>query len=227
MKQTIKPTAKRAAKQIAAIFPLLFIFLFNSCFGASADITLNPDGSGTIALEYRISKSLDSLGRLDGNERWNTIPVGRADFERTLDRLPDMRLLSFSSREDAQDIIISARMEFSSIRGLLAFLDASGRRSSFAGDARSGSLLLTLSEGPGISSPELARLLAAVSEGYSVRFGMGFLGEASLAVSDSQGRPLAAIPGSEIRSAGRRVSAYFPLYEILASAEGINVEFNW
>ena len=214
-------------KRITAALPLLFIFLLASCFGVDAEITLNANGTGTIALEYRVSQSLEALGRLDGNERWNTIPVGRADFERTLDRLPDMRLVSFSSRQDARDIIISARLEFSSIEGLLAFLDAGGRRSSFAGNAASGSLVFTLSGGAGVDNPELARLLAAVSEGYTVRLGMSFPGEGSLAVSDNQGRPLTAIPGSEVQGSGRRVFGSFPLYEILSAAGGMNLEFRW
>jgi len=214
-------------KRITAILPLLFIFLLSSCFGVDADITINPNGTGTIVLEYRVSQSLDSLGRQDGNERWNTIPVGRADFQRTLDRLPDMRLVSFSSRQDARDIIVSVRMEFSSIQGLLAFLDAGGRRSSFTGNAASGRMVFTLSEGTGVNNPELASLLAGISEGYAVRIGMGFPGEGSLEVSDNQGRALTAIPGSEIQSAGRRVFSSFPLYEVLTATNGMQVEFRW
>jgi len=218
-------------KRPTVILPLLFIILLSSCFGVDADITINPDGSGTIALEYRVSQALDALGRQDGNERWNTIPVGRADFQRTLDRLPDMRLVSFSSRQDARDIIISARMEFSSMQGLLAFLDAGGRRSSFSWGSSpdASSLVLTLSDGAAVTNPDLAELIAAISEGYAVRMSMTvpspFTG--GLAVSDNHGRPLAAIPGSEIQSEGRRVSFSLPLYEVLTSADGMRVEFSW
>ena len=214
-------------KQIAGIFPLLFLVLLTSCFGVNADITLNQNGSGTITLEYHISKSLDSLGRLDGNERWNTIPVGRADFERTLDRLPEMKLLSFSSGEDGKNLIITAKMEFANPQGLLAFLDAAGRRSSFSGNARSGRMILTLNEGAGRRNDGLDRLIASISESYSVKMSMAFPGEGSLVLSNSQGKPLGTIPGSEIRAEGKKVSCSFPLYEVLASAEGINVEFRW
>jgi len=209
------------------LFLLPLILLLCSCFGVNADIVFNPNGSGTIALEYQVSKSLDALGRLDGNERWNTIPVGRADFERTMDRLPEMRLLSFSSKEDEKNIIISAKMEFASIRGLFAFLDASGRRSSFTGDARSGHLSLTLSEGAQNQNPELAKLLRGISEAYFVKMSMSFPGTGSLVLSDRQGRPLPAIPGSEIHSPGRKVSFAIPLYQVLSSTDGINAVFSW
>ena len=211
------------------IVPLACCLLLASCFGFSADITLNANGTGIIVLEYRISQALDALGRLDGNARWNTIPVGRADFERTLDRLPDMRLLSFSSRQDERDIIVSARMEFSSIQGLLAFLDASDQRAVFTGTPASGSLVFTLSEGTPDEPTDdtLAALIALISEGYAVALSMTFPGQGSLTLRDGQNLPLAEIPGSEINASGRRVSASFPLYEVLAAAGGINLEFRW
>lgn len=210
-----------------ALFSLSLVLLLSSCFGVSADITLNADGSGTIALEYRISASLDALGRLDGNERWNTIPVGQADFQRTLDRLPGMRLVSFSSREDGRDFVASAKMEFSDIQSLLAFLDASGSRSAFSGNAASGRLALTLNDGAQIQNAELTKLLAEAAGDYSVSFSMTFPGEGTLAVSDKQGRPLAAIPGSQIQPSGKKVFCSFPLFQTLTAPEGLIAEFNW
>jgi len=209
------------------VFLLPLLLLLSSCFGLNADITLNQNGSGIIVLEYRISKSLDSLGKLDGNERWSTIPVGRADFERTLDRLPEMKLLSFSSREDAKDLIVNAKLEFASIQGLLAFMDASGRRMSFSGDAGSGRLSLTLNEGMKNGNANLAKLIASVSDGYSVRMSVTFPGQGNLALSDSQGKALAALSGSEIHSTGKTVSFSIPLDQVLLSSDGINAVFSW
>ena len=201
------------------------LFLLSSCLGISAEIRLNNNGSGTIDLQYQVSKSLDSLGRLDGNERWHTIPLGRADFERTLERLPDLKLLSFSSTEDERNINFSVRMEFSSIQGLMAFLDAGGNRSRFTGDHRSGSIFLTLSEGRGEISPNLDSLLSGISQGYNVRLGMRFPGEGTLNISDLEGAPVDS--GFDIVRQGRRVSASIPLYDILSAEKGINLEFSW
>ena len=212
-------------RPLAAFALLFFILLLSSCLGVSMDIALNQNGSGTIALEYNISRSMDALGRLDGNERWNTIPVGKADFERTVDRLPDIKMLSFSSKEDDKNLVISSKPEFTSIAGLLAFLDASGQRSSFSGDARSGRMVFTLSEGGGNKNPELNELLAAISDSYSVDLSMSFATEAGLAVKDNQGRAINA--GNRIIANGKKVSCSFPLYDILASDNGINVELVW
>ena len=208
------------------LFIIPLVFLLSSCLGINADISLNQNGSGTITLEYRISKSLDALGRLDGNERWNTIPVGRADFERTMSRLPEMKLLSFSSREDEKDLVITVKMEFSSINGLLAFLDAGGGRSDFSGDARSGRLVLGLNEGRNQNNPALNKLIADICEPYSVKMSMSFPNEGSLNITDSQGKT-AAIPGSEIQGRGKKVSCSIPLGEVLLSSGGIKLEFSW
>ena len=220
----MKAAVKKTTKKICFL-PVLF--LLSSCLGVNADITLNQNGSGTIALEYQISQSLDTLGRLDGNERWNTIPVGRADFERTLDRLPGMRLLSFSSGDSGRNLVNRARMEFANINALLAFMDAGGRRSSFSGDINSGALVLTLNEGVTVENQALYVLLRDVSESYSVRISMSLPKEGRLSITDRHGNPLAAIPGGEIGSTGRRLFFSFPLHEVLTAREGLNAEFLW
>ena len=191
------------------------------------DITLNQNGSGTLALEYQISASLDSLGKLDGNERWNTIPLGKADFERTLDRLPGMKLLSHTSREHGKNLVINAKMEFTDLSVLIAFLDAGGLRSSFTGDGSSGRITLTLSEGAEIRNPHLDRLIADVSDSYSVMISMTFPKEGSLNIADIKGQPLNAVPGSDIKPNGKKVSLLFPLYGILSASRGIIAELRW
>lgn len=204
----------------------LLLLLLSSCIGVNMDIVLNANGRGTIALEYRINKSLSALGELDGNEKWETIPVGMADFERTLERLPDMKLLSFSSKEEAAITVISARMEFGNMDSLFAFLDASGQRSSFSGDARSGRMVLTLSEGSERKNKDFNEFLAGICEGHAVRVSFSFPAEGKLTISDRQGRAL-EIKGSDIKPRGKSVYFTLPIYEVLTSTNGINAEFQW
>ena len=212
-------------KWLIIISPILF--LFSSCFGVSLEISLNQNGSGIIALEYQVSRAIESLGKLDGNERWNTIPVGREDFERTMDRLPGMKLLSFSSKENEKNLITNAKMEFNNLQALQTFLDAGGRRSSFSGDARSGHIFMTLTEGNDKENAGLTKLLAEISENYAVKITMDFPSAGNLKITNNKGLPLTEIPGSEIVSSGKKVSCSFPLYAVLSSTEGINVELQW
>jgi len=204
-----------------------FLLFFSSCLGVSIDIALDQKGSGNITLEYQISKALDALGKLDGNERWNTIPVGRADFERTMDRLPGMKLTSFSSKEDKNDLIIKAKMEFDDLNSLMSFLDASGLSSSLSGDARSGRIFFALIEAGAKSDPALDKLIAEISETYSVKLSMSFPNNGNIKITNGMGRVLSDIPGSVIIPSGKKVSCSLPLYAVLSSAEGINVEFQW
>jgi len=217
-------TATGVCKCLIFLFSLL---LLSSCLGVNADIVINSNGSGTIAIEYQASKSLDSLGKLDGNERWNTIAVGEADFMRTLDRLPDIKLLSFSSKEDAKNIITSVKMEFNTISGLLSFLDASGRQASFSGEAGSGRLVLTLNEAKQTNNEDFYKLVKGISDGYYFKMSFSFPDEGSLTLLNNQDKPLAAIPGSEFHDKGKKVSCSIPIYEVLNSTGGMKLVFQW
>ena len=204
---------------------LLFIFVIlggmTSCLGVNADIVLNADNSGTLNLEYRISHILDSLGRLEGNEGRPTIPVGRLDFQRTVDRIPGMRLLSFNSREDTRDRIITARLQFSNIDALLSFLDAAGEKAVYYTRGDSQMLSFTLNQGGRPRNPEMDALIAQISQGYNVNINMTIAsGEISAALN-------AMGPGVEIRSQGRRASASLPLGFILSAENPLNLEFRW
>jgi hypothetical protein len=112
-------------KAFSAAFICVFLF---SCIVTGSGISIHGDGSGTIQLEYRLAKELEGLGKLDGNERWLPVPVGRADLERTVNRVEGLRLVSFSFKEDGKDIVYSAGLDFDSPGALTGFLDASGRQ---------------------------------------------------------------------------------------------------
>ena len=209
-------------------FLIILSVLFCSCFGVKADITLNQNGSGSLTLEYHISKSLDSLGKFDGNERWNTIPVGKADFERTIDRLPDMKLISFSSKENNKDLVITVKMEFLNIESLLSFLDAQGHRSDFSGDAGSGRLVLILNDGKNINKgTSLDKLLVDITKPYSVSVSMTVPVSGSLKVLNGAGQTMTPVRGSVIQDKGKKIFCSFPLYEVLTTDNGLKVEFEW
>ena len=54
-------------KQVKGGIFIAIMLLLSSCMGVQADIALNSDGSGILVLEYRFSRLLESLGKLDGN----------------------------------------------------------------------------------------------------------------------------------------------------------------
>ncbi|GHU64939.1 hypothetical protein FACS189447_02940 [Spirochaetia bacterium] len=201
------------------ILSVLMLLSLSSCLGVSADIVLNSDNSGVINLEYRISHILESLGKQDGNERWLPLPVGRADFERSLARLPNMKLLSFSSRDDGKDIIITVKLEFKDMDALLGFLDAAGEKAVFIRENASSRLTLVLSEGGSGGNKDLADLFAKVSAGYFVNISLNLPHEGTLNAP--------SIKGGEIQNRGKKLTCSLPLSGILASSDGVKLEFTW
>jgi hypothetical protein len=180
---------------------------------------INPDNTGTITLEYRISKLIESLGKQDGNERWLPVPTGKADFERTVARLPGITMRSFSSKDDGKDIVLAVKLEFSDMDALVRFLDASGEDAAFVRENVSQKLTLTLSGGGGGDSKDLEDLVAGVFEGYRVSIGFTFPGEGALSAPDME--------GGEIQPRGKRVFCSYPVSRLLSAPQAVNLEYRW
>jgi hypothetical protein len=200
-----------------------------SCLGLNADIELNSDNSGTLSLEYRFSRMLDSLGRLEGNEGRQPVPVGRVDFERTVDRLPGMKLLSYASKEDPRDRIITARLQFSNIEALLGFLDAAGEKAVYSRE-ESQKLTFVLNRGGGSRNPELDALIGQITEGYQVNISMSFpstsasAGTRKVMLMDREGGPLNV---ANITFQGNKAACSLPLGAVLSAEKGLILEFLW
>jgi hypothetical protein len=206
---------------------VVFVLLLNSCIGISSIITLDRDGSGTMRLIYRIPLSLESLGKLDGNEAWPSVPVGKADFERTLDRLPGMRMRSFSSKTEGQDMLNQIDLEFDDMDSLVLFLDATGQGVSLARENGANRLSLILSRGISGADPDLVTLLASLSAGYEMEFAFSVPDEASLALYSGEGKPAASFPGGNLTARGKQVSFRVPMADLLSSPEGLRLEIGW
>jgi hypothetical protein len=206
---------------------LLVMGILSSCLGVSSEITLDRDGSGTITLEYRISRMVESLGKLDGNERWLPVPVGQADFERTVARIEGLRMTSFSSKIGDEDVINTVKLAFADPGALVRFLDATGQRASWEGGQGENRLILTLGGGAGIQNQELLRLAAALSEGYSLHFGLSLPGEAAVGLRDSRGGVLEKPPAGTIDSRGSRVVFSSPMADMLSLTGSFIMDIRW
>jgi hypothetical protein len=219
------------------VLPFLALLLFCSCIGVSADITLRSDGSGKLALEYRVSRMAQSLGRMDGNEMWPTVPVGRADFERSLSRLPGMKIVSFAASEApspagenmGKDLVTRVVLEFADTETLLAFLDPTGKHSSLSQKDGKNSLSLTLLDKP--SSPldsDILELLHNVSSGYEIKLsldaGKGSREKAGILLSDGNGNPINA---GDALMRGDTVSFSMKTADMLSMESGVCLDFEW
>ena len=207
---------------------IVLLFILNSCIGVSADIQMRKDGSGKIIMEYRFSRMAETIGRLDGNERWQIIPTGRADWERTVARIADMKLASFSSREDAKDIVNKVTLEFKNTEALLKFLDPFGRRVSLDRANGSNKLHITLNGPvPPETNADLLQLMKQVSAGYSFRISFAAGGNSTMTITDGAGRAITPPQGAEVISPGKKVSLAIDTGEILARTDGLGVSISW
>jgi len=213
-------------KKLWVVLP--FILILNSCVGISMEIQMGRNGSGRLVLEYRVSRMAEALGRLDGNEKWPVIPAGRADFERTLARIPGMRLVSFSSKEDARDIVTNVTLEYETASALLKFLDPSGSRASLRTDNQSGRLELILNEAVSQGyDADLFELVKQVSAPYNFTISFSAERNSSLAITDGEGRPTPSPVGAQTVTTGRKTSLSIGVADLLDIREGLGVSFDW
>jgi len=201
--------------------------VLNSCLGVSADISINADGSGKIALEYRVSQELESLGRLDGNESKPAVPVGRIDFERTVARIPGLKLSGYSSKDvrnpaGGSDLVTSAVLDFKDSNALLAFLDSTGSHATLVQGGAGSVLRLTVLEPSGsVTDSDLLSLLKEISQGYEFSLSFSLPGNASV------GMIPASVPAAKLVSSGKKVSFSIGMGELLSMKEGLGLEIRW
>jgi hypothetical protein len=218
-------------KKIVWCLIIVSLVLMNSCLGVSADISIRADGSGRIALDYRVSKMLESLGQLDGNERWPAIPVGKADFERTIARIPDLRLLSFSSTEapsantilGGKDLVTKVSLEFKNTAALMAFWGSSAAGTGASLVQRNGKNVLRLVLVEPLSADidgDLLSLLNEMSKGYEISLSLSAPQNAVLSLSPS-------IASARVVSQGKKVSIAIGAGDLLELKDGLAVEISW
>ncbi|MDR2760088.1 MAG: hypothetical protein LBB78_12000 [Spirochaetaceae bacterium] len=203
------------------------MFFFSSCIGVSTNITIRQNGAGTLDLEYRISRAAESLGKLDGNEGWLTLPVGREDFERTVSRIDGLKLTSFSVREDEKDRVVKVKVDFSNPDALIGFLDAAGQRARLTREEKRYRLSLTLGGGIQNQNPELLKLTGAVFQGYTLELGITFPRDAVLTLVDGAGGKIDAPPVGDILWSGRTIRFSSPMAALLTSKEPVLMDILW
>jgi hypothetical protein len=164
------------------------------------------------------------MGRLDGNERWPAIPVGKADFQRSVARIPGLRLASFSSkkvRKASGDLVTKAVVEYKNTGALLEFLDRTGSSASLIQDNGKNILrLVLLDPASAVSDKDLLYLLKEISAGYEISFGLSAPKDASLIVTPP-------VSSARIISQGKKVLFAIDTGDLFTLENGLVVEITW
>ena len=214
-----------------AVLPvlLLFVLIFNSCIGVSMDIQMKRDGSGRINMEYHISNTAESIGRLDGNENWPIIPSGREDLERSVARIEGMEIVSFSVRTRGQDTIITTALEYENPQALLKFLNPAGdSNTSINRTDQSGRMELILSEPVSQEiNADLMELAKQVFAGY--KFSISFSAErnSTMTLTSLNGEEITFPPAAQITASGRKTEFAIDMADFFDFKDGLIARFEW
>jgi len=196
---------------------------FNSCIGLSMDIQMNRDGSGKLTLEYRLSRLLENLGKLDGNELMPSVPVGRADFERTIDRIPGMKISSFSVKDETKDTVYKAVLDFDNEKALLQFLNP---YASITRQGQSGTLKIILFDQLPSYDQDMMELIAILSNDYDFSVSFSAPSNSTLTLNDAKGNSLKS-QNVKLVPSGRKVSFSIGIMDTFELKDGLNLIFNW
>ncbi|MDR2943352.1 MAG: hypothetical protein LBV17_12265 [Treponema sp.] len=213
-------------KKLLPVIPVI-LFAFSSCLGLSADFQIRKNGSVKLALEYRFSRTAENIGKLDGNERWQIIPVGKADWERTADRVDGMKFSSFSSRNDSRDIVNKITLEFSNTDAMLKFLAPGGKRASLNSGNGSSALNIIFTEPYGAINDDLLELIQQVSYGYKLKISFSAPKDSTLSFTDGYGKAISPPETAEVVLKGKKVSFSIDTGELLSYKDGLGVMFTW
>jgi hypothetical protein len=214
---------KKKMKKLQFLFPVLGLFVFAgffcSCVGLKTEITLKADGTGTLLMEYRISREFMDIGALDGNARWPSVPVGRADFERSIGRMEGLKLISFSATEDNSDLLYKASVGFSKLEDILPLLDHSGEAASLIRGEKRQSLVLTLGRENETEtiSPDLLAMVEEAFRAYLFTVSLSAPSQVEIRVEGGE--------ASRLERDGNKAGFSIPVYELISRNKPMTVEF--
>lgn len=205
-------------KSVFIAFSVLIIVSLSSCIGVNSNVSIRQNGSGTIQLEYRLSRMFEALGKLDGNEKQLPLPVGRTDFERTVNRVPGLALTAYSTSQDEKDLLVKAELSFTSLDALVGFLDAAGQDVRLVSDGGNRTMGLVLVRGIKHVDADLESLVKTLFAGYTIDMRFNFPATPTVSTVGNIGQ--AAVTGTSARYTS-------PVTDLVLSSEPVELRLSW
>ncbi|MDR2181366.1 MAG: hypothetical protein LBN92_01665 [Treponema sp.] len=217
-------------KRVSFFTAFLCGALVVSCIGTSTVMTVNGDGSGTVTLEYRISRGLDEMGKLDGNAGEPPLPVGRKDVERTIARVEGLRLDSYREDRTDRDYIYAFTVSFDSVEALETLMGHAGPEiNGFQLEDRRITVTLPVAEENFTPLDPLsadAAELVPLLEGYDFSVTYHLPSRVSVVWKDTRGGVLDTWPGvCEVTGNSVRYTA--GMQDLLLLPHQVIMEINW
>jgi hypothetical protein len=210
---------------IISIFTLVLIF--TACLGLKTEIDIKRNGGGTVNMEYRISNEILAMGTLSGNENSPPIPIGKEDFERTFDRIPGIKMTSYSEKTDGGDRLFLIKSEFDNLEALAGFLDSQGRQLTI--ERKDGKTILSVGfeiDDEDID-PDFIPILPIIFEDYYMDFKMTLPDNCEVSYLDGNGNALSALPYGETTVSEKGIEFYSSMGELFTEGKSSTVVINW
>jgi hypothetical protein len=151
---------------------LAVVVALTSCVGIDSRLTINDNGSGVLALTYRVSQLVVNLGNPVDGKGVVPLPLSKSDFERSLAATQGkVRLTRFDRSEDQKDITIRAELAFDSLDALAqvdAFQSAQIHVSTDSGNHTFSELIAKAPSEP--VTDDSLRMVDAFFGGYDLAF---------------------------------------------------------
>ncbi|MDR2767781.1 MAG: hypothetical protein LBB82_05580 [Treponema sp.] len=216
------------SKYLSFFTALLCGVLAFSCIGTSTTMTLNGDGSGTVTLEYRLSRELGGMGEQDGNAGEPPLPVGRKDVERTVARIGGLRLDSYRESRTDRDYVYTFTISFDRKEALETLMN-NNTGQGFSLKDRGITMILPLAEEdftPFDPLDESAAQIIPALEGYDFSVVYNLPAKASVVWKNARGGVLDAGPGvCEVQ--GNSVRYTVGMKDLLFLQEQVAMEISW
>lgn len=104
------------------LFSIVMISLLSSCLTVDSDLTIQPDGSGNITMDYRVSKKVMGFQKdSPAGDRLITLPFTREEFNNTIAGIDGISNLNVNDREDPEYNYIDCDFNFTSLRTVSLF----------------------------------------------------------------------------------------------------------
>lgn len=159
-------------RAIGKILPALLLCLgLASCIDIDTRIRFQGDGSGTLALHYRVSHLIVDLGKGGDATRSVPLPIEKEDFDRSLEGVAGVRMTRWDRSEDELDIIIQAEISFDRVESLaqIESFRSSQPTLSVSGTGSTYSQIVLQAEKEPVTDDTLS-MLDALFEGYGISF---------------------------------------------------------
>jgi len=160
----------------------------------------------------------EALGKLDGNEKQLPLPVGRTDFERTVNRVPGLALTAYSTSQDEKDLLVKAELTFTSLDALAGFLDATGQSVRLVSDGGNRTMGLVLVRGLKNLDQDLESLVKTVFAGYTIDMRFNFPSTPTVSTVGNIGQ--ATVAGTTARYTSS-------VTELVLSSEPVELRLSW